>query len=215
MGAPSPETFVDLHFPFCGLDVSVSFDTQTERPLPYNLTGQTTAVGINVRAYEPATDRMRGASRAGYVKFKATQPAGLASMIQELNYVVDPQEAALGTITSTGPIVNPQVPPNPFIGYVPQGGDGFGINRNVGGLFSPAPPPPPTAANWSAGVQESTDIGPPPIGLFQIVMAGAEVTSENPSQGTILSEDLGAVAVIYDDGGGVKYWIVGPVWDDT
>jgi hypothetical protein len=94
------------------------------------------------------------------------------SLIQHLNYVVDPQGAALattdipagtapGTIFIPNPMTNnvnfgtiPQVPGQPFGGYgdrnpgpgfgeIPQGGSGIQLNRTEYTPYGASPPPPP------------------------------------------------------------------------
>lgn len=51
---------VDIRFPERGMDLSDAFGSQPQA---------TTANGTNVRLYEPSTDRARGGSRPGLVRF--------------------------------------------------------------------------------------------------------------------------------------------------
>lgn len=67
-----------MDFPFKGIDVSQAYSRQSQG---------TTPVGINVRAYEALTQRMRGGSRPGLKKYISTKPGG-ASVIQDLNSIV-------------------------------------------------------------------------------------------------------------------------------
>jgi hypothetical protein len=95
MGKPiiAPESFVDLPFPVKGIDVA----TELEHQPP-----QTTPVGVNVRAFEPSTQRARGGARPGLVEYLNTQVAGFASKIQHLNVIVDPTTDALTSEDDTG-----------------------------------------------------------------------------------------------------------------
>jgi len=94
---PDQEQFSDILFPVRGVDLYQAFALQ--RP-------GTTPVGINVRAYEPSTQRGRGGARAGLVKYIPQQlPLTFNSTatrkIQHLNYIVDPTPAGLDDIDST------------------------------------------------------------------------------------------------------------------
>jgi hypothetical protein len=71
---PPKEQMKDMTFPVAGIDVSMAFVQQ--RP-------QTTPSGLNVRAYEPGTNRARGGQRSGLSKFVGAQPNGL-NLIQQL-----------------------------------------------------------------------------------------------------------------------------------
>lgn len=81
------ETFTDLRFPLCGIDLSRGFNQQMPRPMANGDYGGTTPVGVNVRAYEPGTQRARGGQRPGLAKY-ITGLVGSANLIQELNIVV-------------------------------------------------------------------------------------------------------------------------------
>ncbi len=75
---PGPDKPVDMAFPVRGIDLSSAYDLQ--RP-------GTTPIAQNVRGYEPATDRLRGGSRAGLVKHVPAQVSG-THVIQDLNMIV-------------------------------------------------------------------------------------------------------------------------------
>lgn len=77
------EQFADLGFPRAGIDLSRAFVKQMPRPMADGSYGNTTAVGLNVRTFEPTTNRSRGGQRAGLSRYIATQPAGM-NVIQEL-----------------------------------------------------------------------------------------------------------------------------------
>jgi hypothetical protein len=74
----SKESFLDLHFPLKGLDLSQAFGLQPP---------DTTPVATNVRAYEPGTLRARGGQRPGLSKYITAQVNG-SHLIQDINYVV-------------------------------------------------------------------------------------------------------------------------------
>jgi len=75
---PLKEQFLDLPFPAKGIDVSQGYGMQQQG---------TTASGVNVRTYEPSTQRARGGQRQGLSKYIGTQPNG-SGLIQDLNLVV-------------------------------------------------------------------------------------------------------------------------------
>src|SRR5580692_5847102 len=91
-GPPQPGTanqqpqIADLFFPISGVDVSVALENQTP---------DTTPEGLNVRAFDPTTNRARGGRRPGISKYIPAQPSGF-NLIQHLQVVVDPQAIALG-----------------------------------------------------------------------------------------------------------------------
>lgn len=76
----------DLSFPLRGIDLQWEFGDQP---------GLTTRLGKNVRAYEPSSDRARGGSRSGLVRYLPQVPAG-ANLIQHLEMIVDPQAPFTG-----------------------------------------------------------------------------------------------------------------------
>ena len=59
------DTFKDLHFPLAGIDLSQGFTQQPNRPIGDGRYARTTMEGVNVRAFEPSSDRARGGSRPG------------------------------------------------------------------------------------------------------------------------------------------------------
>jgi hypothetical protein len=65
------EDIKTLHFPWAGINVVCPTEQQPNEPSPTDKTdyGRTTPLGINVRAFELATQRRRGASRAGLAKY--------------------------------------------------------------------------------------------------------------------------------------------------
>lgn len=75
-----------MDFPFGGVDLSMEFNRQ--RP-------GTSVFGLNVRLLDPLALRDRGASRAGLERYLPEQVTGNATTIQHINFIVDPQGAAL------------------------------------------------------------------------------------------------------------------------
>lgn len=88
-----PDSFADAEFPSRGIDVGQAYGMQRVG---------TTPVGVNVRTYEPSTDRARGGSRPGLSKYIDWQVWG-ESEIQLLDYIVDPTvDATLADETTVG-----------------------------------------------------------------------------------------------------------------
>lgn len=73
-------------FPLSGIDTSTAFHAQ--RP-------GTCVDGLNVRSFEPSTDRARGGSRPGLAKFLDEQVSG-SNAIQSLDYYVVSQQELVG-----------------------------------------------------------------------------------------------------------------------
>lgn len=114
-GPPQPGSrlpgaqLADLFFPINGLDVSVSFEWQTP---------DTTPEGVNVRTFEPSTNRARGGQRWGLSKYiEQMLPLDYTSgspAIQMLQVIVDPSATALGV--SYPPYGGYAIPSLVFIG---------------------------------------------------------------------------------------------------
>lgn len=89
----------DFHFPAAGLDTSKAYAAQPNRPL---LSGgkyaRTAAVARNVRGYEPTTDRVRGGSRAGLVRYIDAQVVATPWVVQGLSYIVGNTNGIGGTV---------------------------------------------------------------------------------------------------------------------
>lgn len=82
--APPPDAFADLAFPVSGVDLSMGYAGQ--RP-------GSTRVGVNVRACEPTTQRLRGGQRPGLSEYAGAIPGG--AKVQHLNTVVMASGTAL------------------------------------------------------------------------------------------------------------------------
>lgn len=77
----------ELHFPKAGIDLARAFGDQRPREVQPGLWARSTPVGVNVRAFDPSTDRARGGSRSGLVKYltQAVPPGGW--IVQDLNTI--------------------------------------------------------------------------------------------------------------------------------
>ena len=112
MRAP-PDRQVSLHFPLAGIDLTGAFCKQPNRPISSYTppsTGlpvgsepapvaevnyvRTAPVGLNVRSFEPLTNRARGAQRPGLTRYINAQPAG-SNLIQMLAVIVTTDPAAV------------------------------------------------------------------------------------------------------------------------
>lgn len=154
-----PDEAQELPFPLAGVDVSCEVDRQTPR---------TTPLGVNVRACDPGTLRMRGAARAGLTKLVDETVSGAVGFpVQHLNVIVDPTVDALlttfelwdapGTGGPRDGVDDPSTnnaaggdtdPDNPLVRNprrrVRPGGSGIQINRRKDQRTPPPPPPPPS-----------------------------------------------------------------------
>lgn len=83
-----PEVLQELLFPQNGVNLATEFELQPPG---------TTPTGTNVRAYEAQTQRARGGVRPGIAPYIPQQIPEGSQLIQHLNFIVDPSEAALTT----------------------------------------------------------------------------------------------------------------------
>jgi len=79
------EQMMDFLFPFNGIDLYSAFATQRQG---------TTRTGVNVRAFEPSTQRARGGNRPGLSKYIPPQLPTGAHLVQHLSIIVDPTPLA-------------------------------------------------------------------------------------------------------------------------
>jgi hypothetical protein len=121
---PTNEKYLSLEFPLKGLDLNEEFEEQPP---------STTPLGNNVRARDVLELRLRGGQRPGLVKYIPQQIPEGAVLIQHLDYIVDPSEAAL-TQNFTDPD-DTWIEITPGV-WVPPGGAGWQPNPNV---TQPAP----------------------------------------------------------------------------
>jgi hypothetical protein len=122
------ESLVELAFPLFGVDISTPFDSQPK---------MTTVDGVNVRGFEPSTQRDRGGSRPGLLRYLPQLVT--TTKIQHINIIVDPQAAALiapDTTETPGidyiddPSSNNLKSRNPPGRRIRKGGSGLQINKN-------------------------------------------------------------------------------------
>lgn len=90
------DTYLDLHYPKGGVDVSRPFSNQPWRQGPRRADGEptriyTSADSENCRSYDPLTQRFRGGSRVGLSRY-ITNPLVAGWMVQHLNTVVGVRE---------------------------------------------------------------------------------------------------------------------------
>lgn len=99
-----PEGFYELAFPLAGLDLFNAFSRQLPRQMPVGEWGRTCREGVNVRSYDPATDRARGGQRAGLVKYT---PAIVPDWtVQHLDVTVGMSEGQVATqLSQSGRVV--------------------------------------------------------------------------------------------------------------
>lgn len=85
--ASQPGTY-HVHFPKAGMNTVCPFARQPNRPVgPDQEHARTTPLGVNVRAFDTLSSRIRGGSRPGHEKLIATQING-DWIAQELNTIV-------------------------------------------------------------------------------------------------------------------------------
>lgn len=112
---PGPDITTDLHFPRGGIDLSQPFGRQPNRPDASGLYVRTTPRAINVRGYEPISNRTRGGSRNGIRKYVNAQVTGQEFIIQHLNSIatvnrgLSMQASQNGRVVSTVVVVEGQV----------------------------------------------------------------------------------------------------------
>lgn len=82
------EIYEDVHFPLAGLDRAGPFGKQPARPVAPGRYARTTAAAVNVRGFQGGTNRQRGGSRPGLVKY-APNPVVAGWIIQELGLIVN------------------------------------------------------------------------------------------------------------------------------
>lgn len=96
---------LDVHFPRAGLDLNAPFGRQPAREVAPGVWGRTCRVGVNVRSFDPRTNRLRGGSRSGVGKLIFARVGGLLWVVQAIDTVVTTSEAAMQT-SQSGRVVN-------------------------------------------------------------------------------------------------------------
>lgn len=82
------DEFKDIHFPAAGIDRSLAFDKQPNRPVFGGQYARTSFEVINVRGWEPVSGRLRGGQRAGLKRLIDSQVAGLEWIVQDMRLLV-------------------------------------------------------------------------------------------------------------------------------
>ncbi len=103
---PSPDITLDLHFPKAGIDRSQPFGKQPNRPVANGEYARTTPVAINVRCFEPATNRTRGGSRPGLKKYIPVQVSGKKFIVQHLNTITTVRPGGSVQTSQSGRVVS-------------------------------------------------------------------------------------------------------------
>lgn len=110
MATRSSAGYVDLHFPKAGLDVSGPLAKQPARPMGNKQYARTTPSGVNVRTFEPSSNRDRGGSRCGMVKYIPARIVDDAWVVQNLaviaNMGIDPPGGSSVQTSQSGRIVS-------------------------------------------------------------------------------------------------------------
>lgn len=110
MPRPPSDVIDSWHFPKAGLNLSLGFSAQPNRPGPDGTYWRTTRDAQNVRTSEVNSGRDRGASRSGLIKWQPLQIAGEEWITQELTTLVGVGYTAPGggdvQLTQSGRIVS-------------------------------------------------------------------------------------------------------------
>lgn len=98
-------TETDLHFPKAGVDLSYPLYRQPNRPAAGGVYARTTPVGLNVRTFEPATDRSRGGARTGLSRYIDARVAGSRFIVQDLNTITTTTGGGVVQTSQSGRVV--------------------------------------------------------------------------------------------------------------
>lgn len=100
----TPERFEEMHFPVSGLDVVThGFEAQMPREALPGLWARTTPSGVNVRGFDALSQRARGGSRPGLVKY-VNQAVVPNWIVQELALLVSDKGTAV-QLSQSGRVV--------------------------------------------------------------------------------------------------------------
>lgn len=188
---PDKEQLEPLTFPTSGINLITEFEQQ----LP-----NTTSVALNVRGFEPETQRCRGGSRQGLSKWIASQVPGTSALIQDLNQLVTLDATALLTSFGLDQLGVPTIPdPNNPKFTIPLFGSGVQLNKNTGTTGS-------GGTTGFVGVTSSAGTGPTFLATLEVDTHNQTVTSLSGS-GNIAS-GVGIVAVKV----GTTLWVQFPLF---
>lgn len=130
------DRYQDLHFPAAGIDRSVAFGRQPNRPSGIN--GQyrrTCYAGNNVRSFDPLTNRSRGGQRTGLEKFLAAKVSGETWIVQDLASIV--KIGAPVQLSQSGRVVTLVAVSQGRVFWVEAGGTAWGEATNNTGETPP------------------------------------------------------------------------------
>lgn len=130
-----PDQLLSLEFPVAGIDRLNAFGAQQPRQMPNGETGRTTYSGVNVRGYEPGTQRARGGSRPGLSKYVADAVVS-GWIVQELNNLTWMGGVATQA-SQSGRIVTLVAVSQGNVYYTQAGGSTWSLATNNTGLTPP------------------------------------------------------------------------------
>lgn len=135
--ATLPEETRDVHFPSAGVDGSVAFGRQPNRPI--GARGQyrrTCASAMNVQSIDPETRRNRGGSRGGLNRFVHEPVAGEPFIIQDLASIAAIEEGSM-QVSNSGRVVTAVAVSEGRIFYANAGDDDWTEATNNTGQTPP------------------------------------------------------------------------------
>lgn len=140
----------DLHFPKAGLDRFQAFSRQRARPVANGEYARTTPVAVNVRGFEPKSNRTRGGHRSGLFKYVATIPGGSEYIIQHLNTIVTLNPGAAVQTSQQGRVV-------------------FLVSVVAGNVYTLIP----GDTAWNAAVNGTDPVATPPLNITGLIRSAA------------------------------------------
>lgn len=144
-----PDNVIDLHFPKAGIDISQPFGRQPNRPVANGEYARTTPRAINVRGFEPISNRTRGGQRSGLRKYITSQVSGKDYVIQHLNTIVTVGGVPVQT-SQSGRVVSLVVV----------------VEGNVYRLN-------PGETTWTAAINGTSPLATPPLNVTGLVRSAA------------------------------------------
>lgn len=99
------ETLKSLHWPKAGIFVMTAFCDQPNYPVDDGKYTRSTAIGVNVRGFEPSTNRNRGGRREGLKKYIPARVAGTEFVVQDLNLITGKAVSDMTQQSQSGRVV--------------------------------------------------------------------------------------------------------------
>lgn len=137
---PAKESLAKLMFPANGIDLNAAFSKQRQG---------TTPSGVNVRTFEPSTNRARGAQRSGVSRYLNARVNG-AKLVQEVGIIVSVTAATPMQTSGSGRVVNL-------------------VAVSGGAVFTAQP----GATAWTAAI--NTTAKTPPLAISGVVRSAANI----------------------------------------